>query len=131
MSKLLFYLLLIITIINTYFLYYTYGFVKHMEGTSNAILTVIVLIAIGIFTTLALFSTNRATKKNFFRLSIVISVILVIVSLYTRAYDVFNDFTLWRWSQTILYSLILVSLIALANNLYKRLQELVLEKNNN
>lgn len=118
------YLLLFITTVNTYFLYFKDGYLAGMPGNKFAIITIIILFIIFLFFYISNLSNKRSTKKNSLRVSFTLIVILFFFSLYSRAFESQDYYFLWRWSQTILYGLIILFIVAVSDKLYLNLKKL-------
>ena len=122
--EIFFYITIIITIINTYYLYFFEGYLAGMPGNKFAIITFLILLLIVFFFTLNNLSIKRSIKKNSLRISFSLTIILFISSLFQRAIELQDTYFLWRWSQTILYLIIILLIISTSNKLYKLLEKL-------
>ena len=129
MSIIFSYLLIIITIVNTYFLYFYEGFEPTKPESLGAFVTVGVLFIAMFFLVLYQGSNRRKVKKGFLRLSLFLTFVLFIASLFMRATEGFDmPYILWRWIQSLLYGVIFISIISESYRFYKKLQELALKQ---
>lgn len=125
------YVILAITFINTYFLYFYEGFAPAKQQSLWAFATMAILALIGVFYVLYQGSTLRVVKKSCIRIALFLSIVLFVLSLYSRATEVFDGwYAIWRWAQTLLYGLIILTIIGTADKFYKKLQNLVKKQQN-
>lgn len=131
-SSFSFYLFLLITIVNTYFLYFYEGFAPAKDESVWAFVTIFMLALTGLMSLIYHISNKRGVKKTMLRLSLIVLFILFVASLITRAIESFDVYyyVLWRWSQTILYGILFISLLQVAHNFYEKLKKLVKNQEN-
>lgn len=126
------YILVLIGIINTYFLYFYEGFAPMKTQSIWAFVTIGLLTLTFLFLLSYHISHKRIIKKGMLRLSMLIVIALFLVSVYTRITEAPTDiiYMVWRWSQTVFYGLLLLTILSVSYKFYIRLRELADKKNN-
>ncbi len=128
------YLVLIVIVVNTYLMYGLNNVNLLEEVFVNNVVN-LALIAIGLVVLTGLFlgishmSKKRAVKKNFLRLTLLMSLVFFIVSLYARFTETLGSSgMLWRWSNTFLYLILFVMIFSTCHDLYLMLYRMHIKK---
>ena len=124
-----FYVLLLVAIINVSLQYFyainiSFGSLAQTSALSQFkfAITIIALLFVGFTASVAYKTKVPRVRKNALRLSLITMLIVLISSLVNRFTEVYIDYLAnWRWSQTILYALIFICLLALARILFNKL----------
>lgn len=120
----LFYIFLIVSIINTVFMYLGVP-ITNYATISMFLLTLAVLLFSGLLTTVALASHRRITLKTSFQFQILILLVLVVISIIARINELITmaiDISLaWRMGATLLYVILLLFTIGLSRDVFKKL----------
>lgn len=129
MSIIISYLLLLITMINTYFLYFYEGFEPTKPQSLGAFITIGILLLTMFCLVIYQGSHKRGVKKGFLRISLLLMFGIFLASLYLRATEGFDmPYVVWRWIQTVLYGVIFLSILSHSYTFYRKLQELALKQ---
>jgi hypothetical protein len=122
-------------ILNTSFLYFGWevgvaGYYTNFSGfLSEPILILFTLLLIFIFVSSSYIFSGRGIKKNSLRISLFLSLILVLSSIFNRIIELFYlKFIIWSYLNTILYLVLFFIILLISLELYKILQNM-LEKN--
>lgn len=122
--EILTYLILLILSINTYFIYFFEGYLAGMPGNKFAIITLVLIFLITVLFSISQLSIKRSVKKNSLRIIFLIGIGLFIASLYQRLFELQDYYFLWRWSQTVLYGILIILIISNSNKLYSLLKRI-------
>ncbi len=109
------------------------GYITEFDGKiTQAHLILASLILIIIFCIFTYLIQERIIKKNFLRISLILSLILIISSVIKRFMDIISSqFSIWTYLNTLLYILIFLVLISMSKHLYEILTEMIEEEKAN
>ncbi len=97
----------------------------YLTSILSPFFTILVLFILALFVNLSYVAVKAKTRKNLLRISMLALVIMIIVSVIGRGFEIMDSyFCISCWFVTILYLLMLIVVIMILKDLYKLVKEL-------